>query len=492
MKRFHPLLPGLALAAALLILVFIRHPDSSTSHDRDAKDETVDRAAPATTQEKSAPKARLTSAASGRLQRPLTGLSDLQLTKGLDLRWDEPVQEPVFEEFRRWVENWRAAGGQADLEQGIELAQQRCQELLDLIDKDPRRALELAVPESVRRRLPAAILALLEERVETRGDLLVEATALDNGGCQITRTATLRDGRSFDAYTFGRRGAMPTRDNIAIHGVALDGKLALSDLPGRVLEPTEVAARVAASGVLESCPDLNGSAHQTVAGDGIVIAWDDTRMTRCCDEAHAIAALIYEEGLEQSAAPAYGGEDFDGVIAASPWTEGQKTMLIIRVDFPDYQGQVVDDATLEQLITDMNTLYGEMSSGKASFALLGQGSTITPTVRMPNNTTSYGSWTSLGKVLNDALAVAAAAGYNYLDYTHEVVVTGAKPRIAGTAGVARLGRAGHGCTTRSGTSKPAATSWATTLACRIPVRGTRMTAASSARARSGTTAMSST
>lgn len=442
MKRFHPLLPGLALAAGLLILVFIRHPDSSTSHDRDAKDETVDRAAPATTQKKSAPKARLTSAESGRLRRPLTGLSDLQLPPRLDLRWDAPVQEPVFEEFRRWTENWLAAGAKAGLEPGIELAQQRRQELLDLIDKDPRRALELAVPESVRRQLPAGIAALLEERVDARGDLLVQATTSQDGGCQITRTATLQDGRVFDAHTYGRRGAMPTRDNIAVHGVAIDGKLALSDLPGRVLEPIEVAAMQSSGAVLESCPDLTGSAHPIEASDEIVIAWDDQRMTRCCGEAHAVAALIFVEGEEQSAEPATMESDLDGVIAASPWTEGQKTLLIIRVDFPDYQGERVSDATLEQLIADMNTVYTEMSSGKASYALAGQGSDFTPTVRMPNNSSAYASHTKLSKVLTDARAAAAAAGFNYLNYTHEVVVTGSTPVVPFTAGMANVGARG--------------------------------------------------
>ena len=95
------------------------------------------------------------------------------------------------------------------------------------------------------------ILALLEQRVDARGDLMALATTFDNDrGCSITRTATLQDGRVFDTHTYGRRGAMPTRDNIAIHGVALDGKLALSEFPGRALEPSELTARVAAGQAL--------------------------------------------------------------------------------------------------------------------------------------------------------------------------------------------------------------------------------------------------
>ena len=347
------------------------------------------------------------------------------------------MAETVFEDFRRWTENLTVAGAGVDLQQGIKLAQQRRHELLALIEKDPRRALELAVPDSVRQQLPEEIVALLEERVDAKGDLLVQSTSLDNDrGCLTTRAATLQDGRVFDTHTYGRRGAMPTRDNIAIHGVALDGKLAMSEFAGRVLEPSEVAARVEAGQV------LGESQEQTDAADGPVIAFGDDRMIPYPDENQAIAALLDAASAEQSGTTAALAADLDGVIAATPWTEGQKTLLIIRVDFSDFPGQVVSDATLGQLIVDMNSVYTDMSSGKSSFALVGQGSAITPTVRMPRPSSDYAIWNLLSRVLNDARPAAAAAGYNYLNYTNEVVVFGSTPVIAGTAGTANVGARG--------------------------------------------------
>jgi autotransporter-associated beta strand protein len=440
-KRFTPLLA--ALAVCLLVGLLVWHSEAPIPPQTDVVKKVVISPKPpmaAPMREPAPAQGRLNSVASGRLKRPLTGLSDLVLPERVTSRWTKPVPEPVFEEFRRWTESFLASG--ADAVQGVELALQRRQELLDLIDKNPRRALELAVPESVRGRLPAGVVALLEQRVDARGDLLVQAETSATGGCEITRTATLQDGQVFEAHTYGRRGAMPTRDNIGIHGVALEGKMALSDLPGRVLEPVEVAARVAAGVPLEVGADLTGTAPQADDREEVVIAWDDRRMTRFGGKAPAIAALIDAESGEQSVAPASDGSDLDGVIAASPWTEGQKKLLIIRVDFPDYQGEVVSDATLLQLIADMNTVYTDMSSGKASYALLGQGSAITPTVRMPNSSSAYASHTKLNRVLTDARAAALAAGYNYLNYTHEVVVTGATPVVPATAGVANVGARG--------------------------------------------------
>lgn len=352
------------------------------------------------------------------------------------------MPEPTFEEFRRWTAALPAARTGAGLQQGIELARQRRHELLEMIEKNPRRALELAVPDSVRQQLPEEIVALLEERVDTQGDLLVQSTTLDNDrGCMTTRAATLQDGRVFDTYTYGRRGAMPTRDNIAIHGVELDGKLALSEFPGRALEPSELTARAAAGQVPSESPEPTDGTRPADAADEVVIAFGDSRMIRYHDEIQAVAALLLEEGTEQSGTTAALADDLDGVIAYSPMTEGQKTLLIIRVDFPDYQGGSASDSTLQSLISDMNSVYTDMSSGKAAFALNGQGSAFTPVLRLPNNV-SYYTTNSFSRILTAARSAAAAAGYNYTNYTYEVVVTGAQPVVNGSAGVAFVGARG--------------------------------------------------
>ncbi|MBJ7256963.1 MAG: hypothetical protein JHC69_09155, partial [Akkermansiaceae bacterium] len=344
MKRLHRYLP--ALPVCLLLLLLLWHFQTPPATNSNTSAEVAVSAKPAQALTNKAPLGRRTSAASAVSQDfSPRDLSDLDFPKRADLRWREIVAETAFEDFRRWTENLTVAGAGVDLQQGIKLAQQRRNELLALIEKDPRRALELAVPDSVRQQLPEEIVALLEERVDAQGDLLVQSTSLDNDrGCLTTRAATLQDGRVFDTHTYGRRGAMPTRDNIAIHGVALDGKLAMSEFAGRALDPSEVATRAEAGQVLEE------SQEQTNAADGPVIAFGDDRMIRYPDESEAVAALLDAASAEQSGATAAMAQDLDGVIAASPLTEGQKTLLIIRVDFSDFPGQVVSDATLGQLI----------------------------------------------------------------------------------------------------------------------------------------------
>ena len=312
----------------------------------------------------------------------------------------------------------------------------------ELIQKNPRRALELALPYSIRQQLPDQILALLEQRVDARGDLTAQATTFDDDrGCVIIRTATLQDGRVFEAYTYGRRSAMPTCDNIAIHGVALDGKLALADLPGRVLEPAEIAAKLETGQRLEEFPGENDGTGPADPADAMVIVFGDSRIAGYRDETQALASLLLAEDDEQSGATAALASDLDGVIANSPATEGEKTLLIIRVDFPDFQGGSATDDQMRSLISAMNSNYSDMSYGKASFALNGQGSAFTPVLRLPNNV-SYYKTNSFSRILTAARSAATAAGYNYTNYTYEVVVTGAQPAMPGTAGVAFVGARG--------------------------------------------------
>lgn len=313
--------------------------------------------------------------------------------------------------------------------EGLDLAQQRRDEIADLIDQNPKRALELAVPMSVRSGLPSEIVALLEEPVSGRGDLSVVATVAAPGKTlslrPVERRVTMRDRREFETFTYGLREQVPTRKNLAIQGIAVDGKLALTELPGRILEPAEVAALEAGD---KTCPTSGLTTSTT--GDEVVVDWDGSDPTFFCGPNHALDELMIAAAGDASVG---GGEP-----APSANTEGPKTMLIIRVDFPDLPGQVVSDTTLTNLINNMSTHWEEMSFGKTTWATVGNGSAFTPTLRLPNGHASYKSF---GTMLNAARAAATAAGFNYQNYTHEVVVTGDKPGVS-FGGVAFVGARG--------------------------------------------------
>jgi autotransporter-associated beta strand protein len=354
-----------------------------------------------------------------------------------DLRWKMPVTEPAFAGFREWTDRFSQAGTPDEkaalVSEGLALAEERRNQMADLIDQNPRRALELAVPVTLRRQLPEEIVAQLEESVSGRGDLFVMAAVAAPGKPlrvrPVERQVVMTDGREFEAFTFGQRDQVPTRENIAVQGIALDGKLALTELPGRMMEPVEVADLRAAGAGDPECPTSGEVTSST--GDEVVVDWDGSSQTFFCGEKHAVDTLIAASGDEL-----FGGSG--GVTAQSTATEGPKKLLIIRVDFPDAAGQVVSDATLTSLINNMSSHWATMSFGKMSWATHGNGSDFTPTLRLPNGHASY---TSFGTMLSAARSAATAAGFNYTNYTHEVVVTGDKPDV-GFGGIAFVGARG--------------------------------------------------
>ncbi len=94
-----------------------------------------------------------------------------------------------------------------------------------------------------------------------------------------------------------------------------------------------------------------------------------------CGQSHALDSLIAASGQESMSS--------GNQIALGASTVGAKSLLIIRVDFPDATGQVVSDATLTSLINSMGKHWAEMSFGKMSWVAVGAGSDLTPTVRLP-------------------------------------------------------------------------------------------------------------
>jgi len=358
-----------------------------------------------------------------------------------DMRWQRPAAEPEFADFQQWAAEF--ADGRRNVEEGIRLARERRAALGDLISKDPRRALQLAVPESVRRTLPPPVLAELEERVNGRGDLLV-AAALALPGREhevppVTRTVTLH-GREFEAFTYGNRESAMSRQGMAIHGIALDGKLALSEWPARVLEPVEIAEVRAQSQSPPLCPVSGAVLDEN--GDEVVLDWSLEQAQWYCQAGHATQELLAAAAAEAALPPGVAANGLGGgaELPAAPGghAEGARTMLLIRVDFPDKPGQVVSDATLTNLIHDMSAHWAKMSCGKLHWRRAGEGSTITPTLRLPRNHAHY---TGLQAMLTAARAAAEVAGYDYRDYSLEIVVTGDKPDVS-FGGIAYVGERG--------------------------------------------------
>jgi hypothetical protein len=353
--------------------------------------------------------------------------------------WASPIAERSFAAFHDWAEQYLSSlpAGKAALEgEGTELARARREDLRALIESNPERALELAVPVRVRAGLPAAVEALLEERFSSQGRLAVLGALAEPGKenevAPIFRVATVGE-REFNAFVFGRRLGEPTRDHIPLHGIAVDDKAAISENPLRILEPAEAAAATArASEPICSVSRLPSTSFgQQVAAD------TGSGPVFFCHLSHAVQA---NENLVagESGPPSPAGS---GTPEASTWTEGSKKVILIRVDFPDLAGQPFADATGISLLSGLDAFYTEMSYGRAGFYTNGAGSDLTPTFRMPQPAGYYGTNNYYDQLRADARSAATAAGYTLANYDRDVICMGGVPGF-GWSGLAYVGAAG--------------------------------------------------
>jgi len=131
----------------------------------------------------------------------------------------------------------------------------------------------------------------------------------------------------------------------------------------------------------------------------------------------------------------------DPQVGASVWSEGRKKLILIRVDFPDLPGQPFSDTSGTNLIVGLNSFYSEMSYGKTGFVPVGGGSDFTPTLRMPQAASWYGTNHYSNQLRTDARNAATAAGYVLSNYNLDVTCMGAVPGF-GWSGLAYVGSAG--------------------------------------------------
>lgn len=336
--------------------------------------------------------------------------------------------ESIFPRFLEWAEKAiLLEPSDEELEMGISLAQQRRSALKELIQSDPEQALKQAVPWRIRVRLPDAIVVELEERVSTLAEYSVNAAVPLPGreydGPPILRSARIED-EYLKANVYGARTWITSKDQLPVEGIAVDDQLAILDSPLRLLEPDEP---------LPGDPvPLVSPEHDpgTDAGGGEIWISGGRPYELCCNN-HATSLEESLAGLEQQIGQqlaAFGDpsavfSDSQTIYQASSHTEGNKSLLVIRVDFPDLQGapqdssnNTIDAAYLTSRVTEISNWIQEVSYGKSSMSL--QPSDVTAVLRMSQNTSNYNNDT----LRSEALSLAQTAGFVTSNYDRVAMV----------------------------------------------------------------------
>jgi hypothetical protein len=323
-------------------------------------------------------------------------------------------KEPALAAFSQWAVRYTNASSNlknAMLPEGIALARERRVAFRDLIRRQPKRALAETVPALVRNELPQSILELLENRVTGQGDFIALGRTDPANDQTASRRAEI-NGREYEAFVYGDRLSQQTRSNVSLHGVALDGQLALSDSPLRVFEAGEpipadkpLAAESCPISGQPTAPTRNGPRPNAVAAEsGTHIYW-------MCHGNHVAAAA---EGV--------GAQEFQFAFQSYN-ASGVRSALVMMVDFDDLPGASSPTATVDATMNAVDQFLSQASYGDLQLS----SHTITPVLRMPKAKRVYSNPSNLSgdaTLLNDARDAARAAGFNPDSFDFDMVAFG--------------------------------------------------------------------
>jgi hypothetical protein len=328
----------------------------------------------------------------------------------------EKIKDPtIFDEFDFWVTQYlNGYLSEEHLSKGQRLVSERREVLKKLIKINPQAAIERAISLQIYYRLPIEITGHLEKRVSAEGDFIVQVfdeieTSPENlEAHQIRREVVIGDAK-YNAFVYGRKTAMTTKFGTPLGGIILDDWMAVDENSVRKLEKSEYASRnvdekklagkeIAAEIMGEIRYFSNQQEFDQYTSD--LAAW----------EAKIMPSRLASDVVRNS---------------LSPWTEGAKTVLVIRVDFSDRAGEPVDQsgvpltvARAQNVINNaVNPFYVSNSYNKTSL----QNPVVTPVVRMPQPQSFYNGFNINSTMLADARAAARAAGFETNNYDLDII-----------------------------------------------------------------------
>src|SRR5207248_7242185 len=204
--------------------------------------------------------------------------------------------------------------------------------------------------------------------VEERIDAVVRYEVLASTSGAVSRFAVV-NGQRLRAHVYGRRESMQSRELLPLHGVALDGELAVLDAPLRALDAFE---RVSKPTTREG--DCN---------DPLWFDAGDAVNGYCSAEDAAAAGDALENHL---------------LMASGSWSTGAKKLIYIKVNFTDAPSDPISTSAAQGAMTTVDNYFRAASYNKTSIA-----TTVAGPYMMPMTKAAYQSAQAETQLMNDAL-----------------------------------------------------------------------------------------
>ena len=301
-----------------------------------------------------------------------------------------PLIPNAAQAFTAWTDRYfkaPAAEREHLVAEGAQIAEARRPEFKQLIQSDPKRAIEMAVPMVVRQQLPQAVVAKLEERVSGRAVLRVyQSTPVPNENPAGTvRVAEFQNGKTYAAFAYGRRAEKVIwTPDASLNGVALDHQLAVNEDPLRVLEVGEIPDR--AKPTVTLCP-VSGLKTAAPPNDQPVTESTPAvevygEIVYLCNGSHT---TVYRQTIVQAEGGTGGPTTFTGLLPAAPTPSlGTLKILYIPLTFQDQNAVPATEQKCYDVMRDVSDYYAKSSYGRLTTL-----TTVTPPIKLPRDEAWY-------------------------------------------------------------------------------------------------------
>lgn len=301
--------------------------------------------------------------------------------------------------------------GKEFIQQGIDLAKKRKESMLILMRTAPEEAIKRAISWDEYKSLPEEIKPHFEVPFSCLGDFDVIPNCGSLNGQNKQQPAanhkiSIAD-KYFETTCYGRRMMNSTKENTPLQGIHLDGVAVLRSTPLQKLSLEEARVLLGHFPAANSEITRDFSTGEAISGKPVV-ALGGGKLFYFSNEAELDATNQKIEKLDELPGPHSGAQSFflqasgtpnndvDSLdwpaieyaaqFQASSWTETEKKVFFIRVDFSDNTGESTSQANLEQVLdTDVSDSIRDMSYGKTWITA----DVSSMVVRLPSPTTTY-------------------------------------------------------------------------------------------------------
>jgi hypothetical protein len=355
--------------------------------------------------------------------------------------------------FDQWMNESQPTGKDRVIADGLALAKDRRDAMALLIQQDPDAALDQAIGYAEYASLPPEIQALVEKPFSLSAHLDVQI-GCGKGFTQHRHFLEFGDGENMELSMPKDHRTGLTKSILPVQGIQLDGYAVVRADTFQAVDGVDAdfVSREWPGGQLDSMRDfvtgepIQGESITAVAG-GMVFNFQDSESLNHINRlmAEADARPGKDNGSRWLMVAASGGdlEQFpeqqfveETVEAAYPPTTGNKTTLVIMVDFSDVTGQPYNPSTIEQNI-DVTVSDG---LARYSYNQTTMNATVHPTTfRMPNTANYYYSGDLTDALHADAVSAYTGAGNPDPFPVYDTVCVIMKEIGFGWAGLASVG-----------------------------------------------------